>query len=207
MEVPEYPPNSEASKKPLDAKNFKRVTSEEPTLRKRPLRKKFSNTFVAGDPKSALQYVMLDVLIPAARDMIADTGRGLIEKIIYGDSSRYRGNTPPQSGPTGYVTYNRFAMGNRQSGPQRAMSRQARARHDFDEIVLSERSEAEDVIDNLFEAVSRYGSVSVADLYTLVGASSTHVDTKWGWTNLRGAGVSRVRGGYLLDLPEPEPLE
>lgn len=87
------------------------------------------------------------------------------------------------------------------------MSRQSRARHQFDDIVLDERAEAEQVIDQLFDLVSKYGSATVADLYELVGLASTHTDHKWGWEELMGAGVSRVRGGYLLDLPEPEPLD
>ena len=94
----------------------------------------------------------------------------------------------------------------RQSGPQRVMSRQARARHDFDEIILESRTEAEEVIDKLYEVISRYESATVADLYQLVGLSSSHTDYKWGWTDIRGAGVSRSRDGYVLDLPEPIPL-
>jgi hypothetical protein len=87
------------------------------------------------------------------------------------------------------------------------MSRRARARHDFDEIVLETRGEADEVIDQLYEIVSRYDSATVADLYELVGLASTHTDNKWGWTDLRGAGVTRVRSGYLLDIPEPRPLD
>ena len=81
------------------------------------------------------------------------------------------------------------------------------AKHDFDEIVLDQRAEAEEVIDRLYDVVSRYESATVADLYDLVGLPSTHTDHKWGWTDLRGAGVSRIRDGYLLDLPDPEPLD
>jgi hypothetical protein len=205
MDIPDYPPNSEASRRKTEEKDIKRVTSDEPIRRKKPLRKKFSETFVAGDAKSAVRYVMFDVLIPAARDMIAEAGSQGIEKWMFGDSRR-RGPTPPQAGPTGYVTYNRpiHRMG---GSPQRAMSRQARARHDFDEIVLPERVDAERVIDELFEVISRYGEVSVADLYEMVGVRSAHTDNKWGWTDLRGSGISRVRGGFLLDLPQPEPLD
>jgi hypothetical protein len=87
------------------------------------------------------------------------------------------------------------------------LSREARAKHNFDEIVLNSRVEAEEVIDRLYDVVSRYESASVADLYELVGLSSTHTDHKWGWTDIRGAGVQRVRDGYLLDLPSPEPLD
>jgi hypothetical protein len=86
------------------------------------------------------------------------------------------------------------------------MSRMARSRHDFDEIVLQSRTEAEEVIDRLFDLVSRYDTATVADLYELVGIQGSHTDHKWGWTDLRGADVSRTRDGYLLDLPDPIPL-
>ena len=203
MDQPEFPPNSEASKKKIE-----RVTSGDPVRKKKSLRKQFSETFVAGDMKSAVQYVMFDVLLPAAKDMVVEAGSAGIEKLIFGESRRRRGATPPQAGPTGYVSYNRYSgpMGTGLNAAQRVISRQSRARHDFDEIVLDSRVEAEEVIDRLFDLVSRYESATVADLYELVGLASTHTDHKWGWTDLQGSGVSRVRDGYLLDLPDPEPL-
>ena len=209
MEIPEYPPNSEASKRRAreEEKDIKRVTSEDPVRRKKSLGKQFKETFVAGDVKSTVRYGVFDVLIPAAKDTVVEVLSQGIEKLIYGDSRRRPGSTPPQSGPTGIISYNRYRMQSRQTAPQRVMSRQARSRHDFDEVVLTSRTEAEEVIDRLFEVVSRYGTATVADLYELVGITGTHTDNKWGWTDLRGAGVSRVRGGYLLDLPEPQPLD
>lgn len=206
MEIPNYPPNSESSKResPED-KNIKRVTSSDPKRRKRSLGKQFRETFVAGDPRSATSYVIFDVLLPAARDMIWETGSEYLRSIMFGETRR-RGVTPPQTGPSGYFTYNR-PPGHILSSSQRTMSRRARSRHDFDEIVIAERIEAEKVIDDLFEVVSKYGVASVADLYGMVGIDSTHTDNKWGWTDLRGAGVTRVRNGYLLDIPEPQPLD
>jgi hypothetical protein len=203
-EIPNYPPNSEASKRiPPEPKKIERVTSGEAVRKKKSLGKQFKETFIVGDAKTALRYVMFDVLVPAAKDMLVEAGAQGIERLVFGDSRRRGGSTPPQTGPTGLIQYHRM----RQSGPQRAMSRQARARHDFDEIVLQSRIEAEEVIDRLFDLVSRYESATVADLYELVGLASAHTDHKWGWTDLRGAGVSRVRGGFLLDLPEPHPLD
>lgn len=69
------------------------------------------------------------------------------------------------------------------------------------------RVEAEEVIDRMFDLVSQYEMVTVADLYDLVGLANNYTDEKWGWTDIRGAGVSRIKGGYLLDLPRPEPLD
>jgi hypothetical protein len=209
MENSEFPPNSEASKRTeIKDKNITRVTSGNVVRKKKSLRKQFSETFIAGDVKTAVRYVVFDILLTAARDMAVDAAQGGMEKLIYGDSRRYRGITRPQSGDLGYVAYNRYsqAMSSRLPSAQRALSRTARARHNFDEIVLDDRSEAEDVIDRLFDLVSRYESATVADLYELVGLSASHTDHKWGWTDLQGAGVSRIRGGYLLDLPEPHPL-
>lgn len=207
MNPSEFPPNSHSSKKSAtEDKNITPIVSGGATKRKRSLRKQFKDTFVAGDARTAVRYSVFEVLLPAARDMVVEAMHQGMEKLIFGDARR-RGSTPPQAGPTGHISYNRMSTGSRLAGPQRAISRQARAAHDFDEIVLDQRAEAEEVIDRLFEVVNRYDSATVADLYELVGLASTHTDNKWGWTDLTGAGVSRVRGGYLLDLPEPEPLD
>jgi hypothetical protein len=61
----------------------------------------------------------------------------------------------------------------------------------------------------MYDYMSRFGTVSVAHLYELTGIQSSHTDMKWGWDELRGSRVvpQRNGGGYLLDLPEPEPLD
>lgn len=206
----EFPPNSNVSKTASAAdKKITRVTTADPVRKRRSLRKQFSETFVAGDLRGAVSYVLLDVLLPAAKDMVVEAGSQGIERLIFGETRR-RGLRGPQAGATGYVQYNRMSgptVASRISGPARAMSRAARSRFNFDEIVIESRTEAEEVIDQILEVVSRYGQATVADLYELVGINSTHTDHRWGWVDLHGAGVSRIRGGYLLDLPEPEPLD
>ena len=203
---PEFPPNSNVSKNKPEEKNITRVTSGEAIRKKKPLRKKFTEFFIAGDAKTAIRYAVLDIALPAARDMAWETVSEGFRSLIFGEASRRRGYPKPPSGPLGVVNYQGYSMGNRLPSSQRAISRQARSRHDFDEILLESRTEAEQVIDQLFDVVSRYDTATVADLYELVGLASTHQDHKWGWTDLRGAGVSRSRDGYLLDLPDPVPI-
>ena len=72
---------------------------------------------------------------------------------------------------------------------------------------MASRTEAAEVIDRLFGLVERYGSASVADLYDMLDINKYPVDERWGWIDLRGATVTHVRNGYLLDLPKPEPIE
>jgi hypothetical protein len=90
----------------------------------------------------------------------------------------------------------------------RDVSRRARANHEFDEIILESRAEAELVLEKLTDLIEQYDVATVADLYELVGISSSHVDQKWGWDDIRDSGAERVRGGgYLLSLPKTKPVD
>ncbi len=69
----EFPPNSLKSKvEPKQEKIVERVTSEDPTRRKKPVSKQFSETFMGGNFRNAIQYMFISVLIPAAKDTIVD---------------------------------------------------------------------------------------------------------------------------------------
>lgn len=208
-EVP-FPANSARSKAEPEPSVLKvdRVTKGGAIRRKKPIGKQLKETFVGGDINGAMQYVIFGVLIPAAKDAIADAGAQGIERLIFGESRKASRRGAPPSGRNGYVSYNHMGMGRPSEADQRrSMSRKARATHDFDEIVLNERSDAEQVIESMFDLLSQYDSVNVGDFYELIGEPSSAIDRKWGWTSLQGAGVARVRNGYLLNLPDPEPLD
>ena len=82
------------------------------------------------------------------------------------------------------------------------------SRYQVEPFLVSSRSDAELVVEQLFEIISMYGVVSVADLYDLVGLSSlsTHVDNKWGWAILQNVDIRQTREGYVIDLPLPEAI-
>lgn len=210
----EFPSNSqkvvkkpEKQEKATDDKKVEKVVTGEVVQRKKPLGKRMAETFVGGDAQSVGQYVVMDVLIPAAKDTIADAVSQGIERMLFGEvrsTSRRTGARPSN----GHVSYNRYSGGGHPAlkREEPKISPRARANHDFDEIILATRPEAEAVIDRLFDLISRYETATVADLYDLLGITGNYTDDKWGWTDLRGAGALRIRGGYLLDLPKPEAL-
>jgi hypothetical protein len=211
----QFPPNTKSVRTPRtpeEPKKIKRVTSTEATRRPKGLGRRFKETFIGGDMRSALHYSFVDVVVPAIQDTLIDAFQGGVERLIRGEGPRSR-----RSRPRGYDDiprvnyqgiYDRGPMGGRPSQPERMLSRRARARGSFDDLVIPSRQEAEEVIDQMFDILSRYGMVSVADLCALTGVQSGHTDVKWGWTQLRGAKASRLRsGGFLLDLPEPEPFD
>lgn len=203
-----YPPNSKkAAKAPpaQEQKHIERVTTAEAHQRKQGLGKQFKKTFVGGDARTTVNYVFFSVLLPAARDMLVDAGSQGLERLIYGETRGSR-RPMPQSGynSLGHVAYNRMST---RTPPARQMSPQARQSHNFGEIQVESRVEANNVLDRMYDLLSKYEVVTVADLYALTGISGTHVDHKWGWTDLRGASARRTRSGdHLLDLPDPEYL-
>ena len=215
----EFPSNRHKDKEPPEAKKpeqkkVEQVVQTEVVRRKKPLGKRFINTFVGGDARGVWAFVALDVLVPAAKDMFADAVSQGVERMIYGEAQstgRRSGRRPNEP----YISYNRYSKSpsRRMVDPReprdsrREVSRRSRATHDFDEIILAKRVEADEVLDRLYDLVSKYESATVADLYDLVGVSGNYTDDKWGWVDLRGAGITRVRDGYLLDLPKPEPLD
>lgn len=201
----QFPPNSEKSKA-AGPKRVERVTSDGAVRRrKQPLSKKARQLFQGEEPRMAVEYMVENTVVPAVREMILDAGNSLLERLVYGGSRHNRRS--PTSGPLGYVAYNRMQRGPEPARAPTQLSRPSRMRHAFDEIVINSRPEAEEVLDRMFDLISRYDAATVADLYELTGISSTHADHKWGWEDLRGSSVGRVRGGgYLLELPEPIPL-
>lgn len=209
-----YPSNSRNLRdEPKEPKKIERVVSGKVTLRKKPLGKRFLETFVGGDDAGSVWgYIVTDVLVPAAKDMVSDAVYQGIERILFGDvRNRVGGSRSFRHDSGGHIKYNRFAPQqspvSRREDPRRPLSRQARATHDFDEIVLSTKVEADEVIEQMFELLATYDAVTVSDLYGMLGQTGNFTDERWGWTDLRGAGSTRIKGGYLLDLPRPEPLD
>lgn len=209
--MPKTAKDEKAEKKALDPKKVERVTQGEAIRRKKPYTTKFKETFLSGwGFKSAISFVTLDVLAPAAKDAIADAVSQGVERMIFGESkstSRRTGNRFNNS--SNHTNYqNSFRGGNQQrDDPRNGPSRKSRAQFDFDEIIIPTRGEAEEVIDQLFEIQSKYEVATVADLYGLVGVTANYTDERWGWVDLRGAGPTRIRNGYLLELPKPELLD
>lgn len=207
----DFPANSrKAQEQEQPREKVERVTSAETVRRKRGLGRRFKETFIGGDARSATEYVIFTIVIPAVKDLFADAAQSGIDRLIYGEGAKPRhGTSSWASNNAGHVAYNRMSASPRPqpAQQQRMISRRSRARHTFDELIIPSRQEADEVIDRMFDLLSKYGMASVADLYELTGIQSSHTDMKWGWTSLRGAKAVRLRqGGFLLDLPEPEDL-
>lgn len=192
-------------------KEIKKVVTGEVKTRKKSLGKRFLETFTGDDSKTVVQYVFFDIIIPGAKDMVADAVSQGIERKLFGEvrSRSRRGGY----GGGGHTAYNRMSGAGRdifrRDDPRErpSISKRARATHNFNEIILETRPEAMEVVDQMYTLLSQYEVVTVADLYELLGETGEFTDDRYGWTDLRGTDIARVREGYLLDLPRPIQLD
>jgi hypothetical protein len=196
------PSNSRKSKIQAEPKVVEKVTVGEVTQRKKPLWQRVSGNMVVDDGPTVTQYIVFEVLLPAAKNMISDAVSQGVDRLMFGDSrpnSRNRTSTG-----TSYTNYSKVTA---LRPDRRELSPRAKASHDFDDIVIQTRGEAEEVLDKLRALVDQYEMATVSDLYDLVGVSGDFADDKWGWYDLRNAGVRPIRAGYLIVLPRPQALE
>jgi hypothetical protein len=213
-----YPSNAKKNrdepKKPIiegetpEAREAKKVITGDVVRRKKKFKSKLGDSFAADGSGSVGDYVIAEVLVPAAKNMISDAIKMLTDSIFEGfQQALFGGSRPRRDSRPGYTSYNRVKPTTAYD-TRRENNRQIRAVHDFDDILLASRGEAEDVLDQLRELISQYEMAKVSDLYDLVGLTGSFADEKWGWTDLSRATVRLERGGgYLLILPRTEPLD
>lgn len=212
-----FPGNSQRAKAgpkapPVEKQpRVEQVTTAKAAPRRHGLGRRFKETFIQGTARETVDFMVSDIVVPAVQDMLYDAFEGGLRRMIHGETS---GRQRRSAAPTGYSAVgqvNYQGMSTRASAQptpqQRMLSRRARADHNFSGIIIDSRREADDVLEQLFECLSRFGSVSVGDLYEATGIQTTHVDYKWGWTSLPGAKpIRRQDGRYSLNLPEPDTL-
>ena len=74
------------------------------------------------------------------------------------------------------------------------------------EIVFKHKNDALVALSNLKDIFDLYYVVSVADLYDQAGIKCDYTYGRFGWKDydaIHNAKVVKVKGGYMIDLPEP----
>lgn len=217
--IPDFPSNSRNPRpEPGDVpaveeaptkKKFEAIDPGATVIRKKTsLGKRFMSTFFSADPNSVFGYLVRDVLVPAAKNLMIDFVTQGIEKAVKGDS--YIPSTSRVSGTRTHFSYNnQFA---RQAGPSPVESPTRRGRprssvYDIGEVFVPDRNFAEMTMEQMYAAVKRYGAVSAGDVFDIIGETPTYIDYKYGWMNLDGLRTRRTNQGYQFIFPPLESLE
>ena len=197
--------NSNANKesnKPVEREK-KDLITKNVTVKKESEFKKFKRNFFAEDANTVKGQVFSSVIVPGIQRLFTDMIKTGVDILIYG--GRSKNSRDSRGGSISYSPYyDRNSYQNYNKIPPAAYKNNA---FSFNEVVLFDRGEAEEVLLNLNDQVARYGMVSVADFYDMVGQSAPYTANRYGWRDLSDVGINRVRDGYSIDFPKAGPLD
>lgn len=180
-------------------KRLEKVVSGETTAKKKTEARKFAEAFIKDDLSSIGRYIVTDVLVPAVKRTILDSVKALLGET----SSSSKGTVASK------VSYRSFYDDRDAAGRTAYNNIPSKIGFDYDDILFTTRGDAEIVLEAMYDVIrSQYGVVSVGDMYDLANVSTDNYTlNNYGWTDLHGAKVVPVTGGYVLKLPRALPLK
>ena len=181
-------------------------------VQKKSLSTKFADAFISDAAKDIGNYILMDVIVPGIKDTIMNC----ISMVFYGNASGRRSSYNRSSDNTSYRAFYQSEYDS-YGAPRRRERRDDRRRYrdegygrdriDYRNIIIRDRSAAEEIVSRLRGRIEKYGEATKSDLFELIDVSSSSVDNNWGWTNPRDIGLRRVSTGYLIDVADAEYLE
>ena len=182
-----YPSNSHKATE----KKVEKVVSGKTSTKKKSGIRKLSDTFLSEDVSNVKSYIFSEVLLPAAKKLVSDIVTNGTNMLLYGEIKNKKGNSSK-------VSYSRYY----DDRSRDYRSPVVRNNFDYDEIIFETRGDAEAVLDAMYDILNQYKVVSVAELYDLASITThNYTCNNYGWIDLRGSSVVRVRDGYILKLP------
>lgn len=190
------------------------VVESKPTLGS-----KFRKSFGGQNFKAVAAAVLIDVIVPNAKDLLMDIIIEGGQRSIYGESGRRRtGTSALASTIVGGATrirgtnYSNISTQSRVVGGAQppTMTAQERTQFDFSNLIFPTRDQAEEVLEKMHDAIEEFGTVPVADFYEAIQVTGNgFTDQKFGWDARAFAGskVAKVREGWILALTPPLEMQ
>lgn len=166
--------------------------------------RRFKEDFIESEISDVKESIFMDIVLPAIKNTISDGIATFVDMMLFGDTGRSRGRQQPGRGR---VSYNSMYDSNPRNKIQTSRSSSRVRVGQIDDVILASRVDAERVVRYLQDYIDQYGLVPVSELYDAVGYDTSWTDHSYGWDDISGYSISRVRDGFLLELPIPKPLK
>lgn len=195
-----YTPNShkyKAEQKTAADKKVEPVVKGAVKRKKNEVRK-FTDIFAPGDTSNIKNYLLMEVAVPMVKKMLSEMIRIGADMLIFGDAGRSPG--------AGHTAYNKISYSSN-SAPATPSYSGIRTPFNYDDILFDDYRDAECVMRSMCDIIATYKIISVAKFYELCGVrDNNYMNHNYGWMDLRGADIIRVRDKWMLKLPKVLPL-
>lgn len=205
IELPDIPGNSQKSRK-IEDKNIEvkplnlRGGVE---IKKKSIGEKIGEALLPEDMEATKSNIWKKIIVPSVKDLIFS----MFEEFLFqGSRSSRRRESSPLDRPS-YVNYVDYS---RNQDRDRRDSQRSISERDFDYRCLrfDYVEDARHCLRDLLDMLDRYPSVSIANLYDILGRTTTSSQFNYGWSSLRDARIVEERNGTAtLYLPKAGPLD
>lgn len=153
--------------------------------------------FIKEDAPTVRKYLVYNILIPKAKDILVSLVNGGLKMALYGSKGG------PKSGD---LPGEKYSYSKQYREEYREPEYRRRREPSYDSVVLGDYAEAEAVLSAMNDVIARYGRVSVLEMFDMLGQDCDYTQDKYGWKDLRNATIESVPDGFWIRLPKPKPI-
>jgi hypothetical protein len=190
----------------LAERHSKKIVKNDTMVKKESGIKKLYGVFFDEEPKDVISNVFKDTILPDLKGIITHAGTDAWDRMVNGENA---GKSRRRSGEdTNYNKRYRSRGVRSRYEDERDDDEEEKAKIDFRDIVYESKTDAEDVMEGLLDALEDYDDVPIGTVYELAGYEDYIVPAHWnyGWTNLDDLRTINDRGDWKIKYPRARKL-
>lgn len=207
----QYPSNT------LKERNKQVQKKEKPDLKcvvsgkSKPVPQSFwSKVFVGIKPASGQtmkSFIFDEIVTPLIQRAVVEGVTGAINYLVKGDAYADRKNN--NSLGKSYINYNGISSGKSNGNSGQYVYSGKNSGMEIENVWFESRVDAQRVLDEMQNVIAGYDILTVNGFYDIIGRTNIidPSNEKFGWSDLRNAYITASRGGWVIHLPHPMPID
>ena len=207
----QYPSNT------LKERNKQAQKKEKPDLKcvvsgkSKPVPQSFwSKVFVGIKPASGQTmkgFIFDEIVTPLIQRAVVEGVTGAINYLVKGDAYADRKNN--NSFGKSYINYNGISSGKSNANGNQYVYSGKNSGMEIENVWFESRVDAQRVLDEMQSVIAGYDILTVNGFYDIIGRTNIidPSNEKFGWSDLRNAYITASRGGWVIHLPHPMPID
>lgn len=170
----------------------------------------WSKVFVGIKPASGQTmkgFIFDEIVTPLIQRAVVEGVTGAINYLVKGDAYADRKNN--NSFGKSYINYNGISSGKSNANGSQYVYSGKNSGMEIENVWFESRVDAQRVLDEMQSVIAGYDILTVNGFYDIIGRTNIidPSNEKFGWSDLRNAYITASRGGWVIHLPHPMPID
>ncbi len=170
----------------------------------------WSKVFVGIKPASGQtmkSFIFDEIVTPLIQRAVVEGVTGAINYLVKGDA--YADRKATNSFGKSYINYNGISSGKSNANGSQYVYSGKNSGMEIENVWFESRVDAQRVLDEMQNVIANYDILTVNGFYDIIGRTSIidPSNEKFGWSDLRNAYITASRGGWVIHLPHPMPID